>query len=145
MLLMILFYAKLILAAICGQGIALIVKSSAMEAKAKLSKIPYAGFWNFVKEDRKSIWGTAFTLVLFLLLVGEGTKSDALIVNDKTFTWWIFEFSAKAILNMIFLILLAFVGYTGMDLALKLFSVTNRKLNKAISESPAVTPDNTQP
>jgi hypothetical protein len=133
-----LFYGKLILAATCGQAIALIVKSNAMKAKANLSKIPYDGFWKFLKDDRASIWGTFFTIVLLLLFVGEGTKSNALIVKDHSFTWWIFEFSVKAILNMVFIALMATIGYTGMDIALKLFSFTNKKINTAISQAPAV-------
>ena len=141
MLLIILFYLKLIFAAICGQAINLIKKNKAMSAKAKTSQVSYEGFWKFVREDAISIWGTAFTIAFILLLIGEGANSDAIIVNNRTFTWWIFEFSAKAILNMVFISLMGTVGYVGMDIALAIFSVTNKKVNKAISQAPSVNTD----
>lgn len=138
-MIMLLFYLKLIVAAICGQIIALIVKSFAMEKKAKMANVEPTPFLQFIKEDRKSIYGTTATLVLFLLFVGEGTKQDALIVKDHSFTWWIFEFSVKTILNIIFIAITATIGYVGMDIALKFFSFTNNKINTAISQAPPVT------
>lgn len=130
-------FIKLIAAAMGGQFIQLLAKSKNIADKKALAKEPHS-FWQFVYDDINTVVGAAVFIGILLLVFGEFLNPDALLVVNKTYSYWIFTFSAKSIFNIIAILLMSFFGYSGMDLALRIYSVGNKKANDVLQK---FTPD----
>ncbi len=121
------------LSAICGIIVALLAKNKAMDNKAALTG-ESSSLWNFLVKDKISILSTVVTVITIVLPLSEILNPDVLIAVDKSYTVYIFQFSARAIFKLVVIFGIGFVGYTGMDLILKLYSVANREVNKKLQE-----------
>lgn len=127
------FYIKLLSSALVGIVIAILAKAKAMNDKSKLTGKPL-NFLEFISDDKISILSAIGAVVAVLLPLSELLNPEALIAVDKNFTFWIFQFSARAVFKAFVIFIMGFVGYAGMDLILKVYSVANSKVNKKLQE-----------
>lgn len=87
-----------------------------------------------MKDDIGSIIGTILTISLGFLIVGGGINPNRLHLPDEPIPlmWGWVVLSKRIIYEACIVILFSTLGYTGVDIALRLFSVTNKKINAAI-------------
>lgn len=98
--------------ALLGSVLQTAFKARSMQIKAKLSNIEFS-FMGFLKDDWLVISANQITIFLALVMLDEIVKVDS---------------KAMDYIKGIF----AFVGYFGSDVALRIFSVANKRLNAAI-------------
>jgi len=107
-----LLYFKCFAVALIGCSLQAALKIKSIQDKARKANIEFKPL-NYFKDDWVSLTASMLTVVLFLFFVDAG-------LNWK-----------PAIINYI-LVIFAFVGYTGSDIASRLFSVVNTRINAAI-------------
>jgi hypothetical protein len=98
--------------AIIGMLIQTVLKIKSIQDKANSGNIQFSPLTYF-KKDWLSITGSLLTIILFLFFV------------DNILKW------KPAVIDYI-KIFFAFVGYTGSDIASRLFGVINKRINAAI-------------
>ena len=105
-------YLKCFAVALIGWIIQTALKMKALETKAKAANVPFK-FSDYFKEDKFSVLVSLATIVMFLFVLDE-----------------LFRISPKVMdyIKVVF----AFVGYTSSDIASRLFSVINKRLNDTI-------------
>lgn len=131
---LIILYLKLISASLVGLGIQLVAKNKSIQNKAGLANVQYHGMVELLRNDLPSIIGTLLTISLFFLIIGGAVNPGNLDLPDKPMSFlygWV-VLSKRIIYEGVLAALFATIGYTGMDIALRFFSVTNRRINKAI-------------
>ncbi len=111
-------YIKCFLVAVIGFAIFTGLKMKSMQDKARSGNIQFSAK-DYFKDDWISICVSLLTIIMFLLFIDE-------ILNLK-----------PAMINYV-LMGFAFVGYTSSDIASRLFSVANKRLNKAIDEKTTI-------
>lgn len=131
-------YFKLVASALAGIVFAILMKMRAMNAKTSITG-EKTTLLKFLQDDFTSILGTLTAVIIILLPLSEILNPDALIIVNPTFTFWIFQFTARAILNFVLISAMGFAGHSGMDVVLKIYSVANREANKKLEN---FTPDN---
>ncbi len=130
-----LLYIRLIASAMVGMALSIWFKNKSMKSKAKLSNVQYEGIWGFIKEDRKTIIGTLLTVLGFFLVLGDALDPNNLVDPDqKVKILWILSFSLRIIYTAILVLISMTVGYAGQDMALRLLSKTNTRINAAIDD-----------
>lgn len=137
---MTLLFLKLLAAAVVGFGISLVAKNSSLKAKARLSNLQYGGLGELIKTDIATVVGTFLTIALIFLILGQAINPNNLHEADKPIKLlegWV-VLSKRIIFEAIMALLFSTVGYTGLDIALRIFSVTNRKLNAAIDHKTTI-------
>lgn len=105
-------YIKCGVVGLLGMLLQIIFKSISVQKKAKLSNVQYK-FTEIFTADWLSHLASLVTIVLFMFLIDEFAN-----ISNKVFDYLKIGF--------------AFVGYTGSDIASRLFSVVNNKVNAAI-------------
>lgn len=98
--------------ALVGMALHTALKLKSLQDKARLANVQFK-VWQYFKNDWLSITASVLTVVLFLFFV------------DNILHW---KPQVEGYLKIGF----AFVGYTGSDIASRLFSVVNKKINAAI-------------
>lgn len=107
-------YAACFVIAMLGQLLANLLKANSLKQKAKSGNVQFS-IGQYFADDWISIAASMAFIVLCLFFIDVVAKvRPALIDYFKVF--------------------FAFIGYTGGDLASRLFSVANRRLNAAIEE-----------
>lgn len=102
--------------AVAGIGMALqtVLKMKSINVKAKAAGIPFKPS-DYFKEDWLSIIASILTILMFLFFISDILHFSPNLMNYSR-------------------ILFAFVGYTGSDIASRLFSEINRRINNTIDE-----------
>lgn len=130
----ILLYIKLIFAAFLGLGIKLSNKAKTLNERAIAGNVEFSRR-DFYKTDRFVIIGSILTIALLLLVLSPIINPESLIPNDTPFSVWIFQFYRRSILEVILFCALAFGGWAGMELALKMFGQADKRINKTINDT----------
>jgi len=105
-------YFQLFLIALLGSTLQVTFKLRSLQAKAKLSNVQF--HWkDALKDDAFAHIGNIITIVMAIMVTGEILQLKPEIVNYLKIAY-------------------AFVGYTGSDIALRFFSLADKKLNAAI-------------
>jgi L-cystine uptake protein TcyP (sodium:dicarboxylate symporter family) len=107
-------HIEVTLLALLGLALQLLLKYKSLKDKATKSNVAL-NFWEFVKQDFLSILATIVMIIIFVFVL-----DDIVNLHVKAIYWVKFLF--------------VFAGYTGSDLILRLFGVTNRKLNNIIDK-----------
>lgn len=105
-------YIKCGVVGLLGMILQIIFKSIAVQKKANLANVQYK-FWEIFSADWLSHLASIVTIVLFMFLIDEFTNISAKVMDYLKIGF-------------------AFVGYTGSDIASRLFSVVNNRVNAAI-------------
>lgn len=108
-------YLKCFAVALIGMALQTVLKMKSLDSKAKAAGITFKPT-DYFKEDWLSITASILTIFMFLFFISD-----------------IMHFSPNTI-NYI-RVLFAFVGYTGSDIASRLFSEINKRFNNTISEN----------
>lgn len=98
--------------ALVGMALQTVLKMKSLQDKAKAANLTFKPITYF-REDWLSITASILTIILFLLFLDNILKWHPAVVNYIKIGF-------------------AFVGYTGSDIASRLFSVVNRKINDVI-------------
>lgn len=125
---------KLLAAGIIGLYISLWAKNRSQAQKAALSNVEYGGFRQFWRDDRPTILTTLAAILLLFLFLGSGLNPETWADANKQIDFlggWV-TVTKRFIIEAILVALFSTCGYTGMDLALRFFGVTNRKINQVI-------------
>lgn len=105
-------YLQLFAVALVGMALHTVLKMKSLHEKAKKANVEFK-LGQYFKSDWLSITASLLTIIMFLFFI------------DSIVKW---QPKAANYLRIGF----AFVGYTGSDIASRLFSVVNRKINSAI-------------
>lgn len=105
-------YLELLAVALIGMALHTVLKIKSLKEKAKLANVEFK-ISQYFANDWPSILASALTIGMFLFFI------------DSLVKW---QPKAENYLRVGF----AFVGYTGSDIASRLFSVVNKKINTAI-------------
>lgn len=126
-------YLRLIFSSIAGMAFSLVLKHRSIDEKSKLSNLQRTAFLPFIKEERSNIIGTMLVLILFFLFAGSALDTNNLHDADKVVNvFWILSIELRVIYTMILAVLCATIGYSGQDIALRLFGKVNARVNAAI-------------
>lgn len=98
--------------ALVGMALQTVLKLKSLQDKARAGNIKF-NVWDYFRNDWLSIIASVLTIVLFLIIVDNLLKWKPVIINYVKIGF-------------------AFVGYVGSDIASRLFSVVNRKINSII-------------
>lgn len=122
-------YGACFAVALVGMALQTVLKIDSLQKKARAANVKF-GPQDYFKNDWLSIAASILTIILFLMFL------------DNLLKW------KPAIIDFV-KILFAFVGYTGSDIASRLFSVVNNKINSIIdvktNKADGGRPDETQP
>lgn len=99
--------------ALVGMALQMVLKLQSLQNKAAAANVEFNGRL-YLRKDWLSIVASLLTIVLFLLFIDNILKWKPQIVD---------------FLKIFF----GFVGYTGSDIASRLFSVVNRQINNVIN------------
>src|SRR5688572_3007530 len=105
-------YIICFIVALVGMALQTLLKMKSLQDKSKAANVEFKPSQYF-KEDWISITASILTIVMFLLFLDNILKWRADIVNYVKVGF-------------------AFVGYTGSDIASRLFGVLNKKINNVI-------------
>jgi archaellum biogenesis protein FlaJ (TadC family) len=105
-------YLTCFLVALIGMALQTVLKMKSLQDKARVANISFRPM-DYLKNDWLSMTASILTIVLFLFFV------------DNILNW------KPAVIDYI-KIGFAFVGYTGSDIASRLFGVVNKKINTVI-------------
>lgn len=105
-------YATCFVVALVGMALQTVLKLKSLQDKARAGNIKFSP-WIYFKNDWLSITASVLTIILFLICL------------DNVLHW------KPAIVDYV-KIGFAFVGYVGSDIASRLFSVVNKKINSII-------------
>ena len=105
-------YAVCFAVALLGMLLQTILKMKSLQDKAKVANMEYNPY-SYFKQDWLSISASLVTIILFLFFV------------DNILKW------KPAVVDYI-KIGFAFVGYTGSDIASRIFGVVNKRINSVI-------------
>jgi hypothetical protein len=100
--------------ALVGMALQTVLKMKSLQDKARAANIEFKPMLYF-KNDWLSITASVLTIVMFLLFLDNILKWKPVIVDYIKIGF-------------------AFVGYTGSDIASRLFGVVNKKINNVIDE-----------
>jgi hypothetical protein len=131
---MLILYIKLIGASLIGLFIMLLFKSKSLREKTTSGNIQFKGVVELIKDDIGRIIGTLLTITLLFLLFGKAIDPDNMEIPDdkiKFLDGWLVT-SRRHIYEGVLVALFSTVGYTGVDIALRIFSKVNSKINKAL-------------
>lgn len=104
--------------AVLGMGLQTVLKIKSLQDKAKVANVKFTA-GTYFKNDWLSIVASLITIVMFLFFI------------DYILKW---RPGAVDYIKILF----AFVGYTGSDIASKIFGVINKKINNAIDEKTTI-------
>lgn len=116
-------YLELFAVALVGMALHTVLKLKSLQDKARKANVEFK-VGTYFKEDWLSMVASGLTIIMFLLFV------------DNILNW---KPQVMGYLNIGF----AFVGYTGSDIASRLFSVVNKKINTAIDYKTTVADEQT--
>jgi amino acid permease len=105
-------YATCFGVALVGMALQTVLKLKSLQDKARAANLTFKPGLYF-REDWLSITASVLTIILFLLFLDNILKWKPVIVDYIKIGF-------------------AFVGYTGSDIASRLFSVVNKKINDVI-------------
>lgn len=105
-------YATCFGVALVGMALQTVLKMKSLQDKAKAANLTFKPV-HYFREDWLSITASVLTIILFLLFLDNILKWKPVIVDYIKIGF-------------------AFVGYTGSDIASRLFGVVNRKINNVI-------------
>lgn len=105
-------YAVIFLIAVLGQLLQMLLKIKSLQEKAKKANVVFSTK-EYLRDDWVSHCISLVTIVLFMFFINEMVTFNA---------------SVSKYLKMGF----AFVGYSSADIASRIFSVVNRRINDAI-------------
>lgn len=105
-------YLQLFAVAIIGMALHTVLKMKSLHDKAKKANVEFK-LSQYFKDDWLSITASVLTIILFLFFIDSILKWRPGVADYLT-------------------ILFGFLGYTGSDIASRLFSVVNKKINSAI-------------
>ena len=105
-------YLQCFAVALTGWALHTSLKLRSMQVKSKVANLEFR-LLDYFKEDWLSITACFLTIILFLLFIDE-----VLNINDKIIDFVKIGFG--------------FVGYTGSDVASRLFSEVDKKINSVI-------------
>lgn len=105
-------YLQCFVVAVIGWALQTTLKMRSLQVKAKAANVQFKPT-DYFKDDWLSITAAFLTIVLFLLFVSEILDWQAWVISYVKIGF-------------------AFVGYTGSDIASRLFSVVNTRINAAI-------------
>lgn len=111
-------YLVCFVVALVGMALHTALKMKGLQDKARLANVEFkAG--SYFKQDWLSLTASFLTIILFLLFI------------DNILKW------KPAVIDFV-KIAMAFVGYTGSDIASRIFGVVNKKINIAIDHKTTV-------
>lgn len=116
-------YLECFAVAIIGMALHTTLKMKSLHDKAKLANVEFK-VNQYFKNDWLSITASLLTIIMFLFFIDSIIKWKPQAVNYLR-------------------IGMAFVGYTGSDIASRLFSVVNKKINTAIDYKTTVADEQT--
>lgn len=105
-------YIKCFVVALVGMSLQTVLKLKSLKSKAKVANVQFS-ISDYFREDWLSISASLLTIIMVLLFIDEVFNINQKIINYIKIGF-------------------AFVGYTGSDIASRLFSVVNKKINDAI-------------
>lgn len=105
-------YLECFAVAIIGMALHTVLKMKSLHEKARLANVEFK-LNQYFKNDWLSITASVLTIIMFLFFI------------DSIIKW-------KPAVSNYLRVGFAFVGYTGSDVASRLFSVVNKKINSAI-------------
>lgn len=105
-------YLQLFVVALVGMALHTALKMKSLQDKARLANVQFK-LRNYFAQDWLSITASILTIIMFLFFI------------DNILHW-------KPQAMQYLKIGMAFVGYSGSDIASRLFSVVNKKINNAI-------------
>jgi hypothetical protein len=105
-------YITCFFVALIGMALQTVLKMKSLQDKAKVANLTFKPITYF-REDWLSITASVLTIILFLLFLDNILKWHPAIVNYIKIGF-------------------GFVGYTGSDIASRLFGVVNKKINNVI-------------
>jgi hypothetical protein len=133
------FIAFLIIVSTMGLLFSILAKAKSMESKANKANISFS-MSDFVKRDKLTILTTYVVIALALMIFAPILRPDVLITKDRpvTFFFELFTVSVVDIYKIFINIVFATLGYSGMDIALRFFSRTNKMINDKIDEKTTI-------
>lgn len=105
-------YVQCFLVALCGMLLQALLKIKSIQDKASNAKLQFKAK-EYILEDWVSHSASLVTVIIVIFCVDEFAHFSAYVMQYIKF-------------------LFAFVGYTGSDIMSRLFSVVNKRINKAI-------------
>lgn len=105
-------YATCFAVAVVGMALNMALKLKSLQDKARLANVEFNAK-KYFRNDWLSITASVLTIIMFLLFV------------DNILVW-------KPIVQGYLKIGFGFIGYTGSDIASRLFGVVNKRINAAI-------------
>jgi hypothetical protein len=116
-------YLECFAVALVGMALHTALKMKSLQDKARLANVEFK-LRNYFAQDWLSITASILTIILFLFFI------------DNILKW------KPSVLDYL-KILFGFIGYTGSDIASRLFSVVNKKINTAIDYKTTVADEQT--
>lgn len=98
--------------ALLGMALQALLKIKALQAKSKKANVQFKPK-EYIMDDWASHAASVVTILIFIFLVDEFANFSPYVMEYVRFGF-------------------AFVGYTGADIASRIFSVVNRRINNAI-------------
>lgn len=105
-------YIECFVVAVLGMALQTILKIKSLQEKAKAANVKFS-VGDYFKNDWGSVAASLITIIMFLFFIDNILKLKPSIIDYIK-------------------LLFAFVGYTGSDIASKVFGVINKKINNAI-------------
>jgi hypothetical protein len=109
--------------ALVGMALHTALKLKSLQDKARLANVEFK-VWTYFKNDWLSVTASILTVVMFLFFV------------DNILKW---KPEAQGYLKIGF----GFIGYTGSDIASRIFGVVNKKINTAIDYKTTIADETT--
>jgi hypothetical protein len=131
---LLILYSKLIGASAIGMFIMILFKNKSFNEQSSASNLQYNGLSELLKAEKGRIIGTLLTISLLFLLVGKAVNPDNIDRADEAIKFldgWVVV-SRRIIYEGILVALFGTVGYIGVDIALRFFSATKKKMLAAI-------------
>ena len=117
-------HLQAILIAILGMALQVTLKIYSLKVKAEKANITLT-VGGYFKQDWLMMVASIITIIIFVFLIDD-------IMNLHTSAIYYIKF------------LFAFVGYTGSDIILRLFSIANKKINAIINQQTDHAPESTK-
>jgi hypothetical protein len=116
-------YLECFAVALVGMALHTVLKLKSLQDKARKANVEFK-IWQYFKNDWLSISASILTVILFLFFIDNITKWKPQATDYLTVGF-------------------GFLGYTGSDVASRLFSVVNKKINNAIDYKTTVADEQT--
>lgn len=119
------FYITCFAVGLIGMLLQTVLKIKSLQEKARVSNMAFNP-WSYFKTDWLSVVASLLTIILFLFFIDTITKW-----KPETLKFMKLGF--------------AFVGYTGSDIASRIFGVVNKRINQVIDEKTNIADGVTKP